>query len=131
MTEMDRVGRLMLQIDRSTMRQLRTGSNDPALLGELNVQTSEIKALIAACFNAAARIEGGHDALTGTLNRRFLDMVLAREVGLARKRRQNLSLVILDIDHFKAINDTHGHAAGDLALKHCADIIADTARAGD
>lgn len=131
MSEMDRVESLMTAIDRDLMRQLRLGTNDPSLLTQLNLRTSEIKALIAACFNAAARIEGGHDALTGTLNRRFMDMVLAREVGLARKRRHTLSVAILDIDHFKSINDAYGHAAGDAALKHCADIIAANARAGD
>lgn len=131
MTELDRVNVLMQMIDREIMRALRAGSNDPALLAQLNIRTSEVKALIAACFNAAARIEGGHDALTGTLNRRFLDMVLAREVGLARKRRKQLSVAILDIDHFKMINDRFGHAAGDAALRHCAAIIAETARAGD
>ena len=56
------------------------------------------------------------DALTGLLNRRAFDGLLAEEVDRARRLGHPLALVVLDLDHFKTINDTHGHPAGDAVL---------------
>jgi diguanylate cyclase (GGDEF)-like protein len=56
------------------------------------------------------------DALTGCFNRRFFDIQLERDLKLAVKMRQPVSLIMLDIDHFKRVNDTHGHDAGDATL---------------
>lgn len=63
------------------------------------------------------------DPLTGTGNRIAMDQVLQREVELARRNMQPLSLLMLDLDHFKAINDTHGHALGDEVLKAVAQTL--------
>ncbi len=57
------------------------------------------------------------DPLTGLHNRRDLDVVLARELSLAQRQGFEVGLIMLDLDHFKAFNDTYGHAAGDAALK--------------
>jgi diguanylate cyclase (GGDEF)-like protein/PAS domain S-box-containing protein len=61
-----------------------------------------------------------HDALTGLPNRRVLQEVLPREMARARRGESPLSLAIVDIDHFKRYNDTHGHLAGDEVLRACA-----------
>lgn len=58
-----------------------------------------------------------HDPLTGLHNRRVLFEVLAREIGRAQRYGGALSVMMFDIDHFKRVNDTHGHQAGDLVLK--------------
>jgi diguanylate cyclase (GGDEF)-like protein len=71
------------------------------------------------------------DALTGLPNRRAFEEALAREVARARRVRAPLGLVALDVDHFKRVNDTHGHAAGDAVLREVAARIAAAARAGD
>jgi diguanylate cyclase (GGDEF)-like protein len=71
------------------------------------------------------------DALTGLHNRAAMDEALRREFHLARRNRSVLSLAVLDIDHFKSINDTYGHAAGDEVLKAVARTIADSIRATD
>jgi diguanylate cyclase (GGDEF)-like protein len=71
------------------------------------------------------------DPLTGIFNRRgFME---ACEVELARARRHDrpLSLLMLDVDHFKRINDTHGHAGGDMALRHLADTLRAALRVTD
>ncbi|SHN74300.1 GGDEF domain-containing protein [Cryptosporangium aurantiacum] len=71
------------------------------------------------------------DPLTGLHNRRFLQDALDREVARARRSGAPLSLVVLDIDHFKRINDAYGHAAGDAALVQAAQRLGAVARAGD
>nr|WP_180206822.1 GGDEF domain-containing protein [Pseudomonas sp. SbOxS1]NYU07109.1 GGDEF domain-containing protein [Pseudomonas sp. SbOxS1] len=63
------------------------------------------------------------DPLTDTGNRIAMDQTLQREIELARRHMQPLSLLMLDIDHFKQINDTHGHSAGDDVLKAVAASI--------
>jgi diguanylate cyclase (GGDEF)-like protein len=65
------------------------------------------------------------DELTGLHNRRFFERELTREAERARRFRRSLSLVILDVDHFKAYNDTFGHRAGDEALRRVALHLAD------
>jgi diguanylate cyclase (GGDEF)-like protein len=71
------------------------------------------------------------DALTGLLNRRAFDALLAEEVDRARRFGHPLTLVVLDLDHFKAINDTHGHAAGDAVLAAVARVFAGQVRSID
>ncbi|MET0558663.1 MAG: sensor domain-containing diguanylate cyclase [Solirubrobacterales bacterium] len=60
------------------------------------------------------------DALTGLPNRRALDEVLPREMARARRSEAPLCLAIIDLDLFKAYNDTHGHMGGDVLLRDCA-----------
>jgi len=57
------------------------------------------------------------DPLTGLYNRRFLEDSLIRELARAKRKTQPLSIILLDIDHFKRINDTFGHGAGDIVLR--------------
>jgi diguanylate cyclase (GGDEF)-like protein len=63
------------------------------------------------------------DALTGALNRRSYDERLAAEVAYALRHREKLSVIAFDIDHFKSVNDRHGHVAGDAVLKGVAAIV--------
>ena len=61
-----------------------------------------------------------HDALTGLLNRRAVLEQLDQEIERARRNEDPLALVMIDVDHFKAINDRYGHLVGDTVLRHCA-----------
>jgi len=61
-----------------------------------------------------------HDQLTGLPNRRALEEQLPRELARARRSQSPLCVAIIDIDHFKSYNDTHGHLAGDEVLRECA-----------
>ena len=71
------------------------------------------------------------DPLTGCLNRRGVDQALAREIARSGRSGSELSLLAIDLDHFKAINDTHGHVAGDIVLREFGALLVHTARAGD
>lgn len=71
------------------------------------------------------------DYLTGTLNRRGMDEALEREFNRADRYNTTLSIAMMDIDHFKKLNDNHGHAKGDEALTHFAKVIKDVKRTTD
>jgi diguanylate cyclase (GGDEF)-like protein len=73
----------------------------------------------------------GTDPLTECLNRRALETRLARECRQARRRGTPLSVLAIDVDHFKSINDTFGHPFGDYVLQTVADILNETARDTD
>ena len=71
------------------------------------------------------------DALSGLFNRRWLDSMLPRQMHRSRVSRDPLSLVMIDIDHFKRYNDQHGHIAGDSAIRTVAATISDSIRPTD
>ncbi len=71
------------------------------------------------------------DKLTGLANRRKLDQVLDEELIRARRYGVELSIAVMDIDHFKRVNDTHGHATGDLVLESLARILRQSTRDAD
>lgn len=71
------------------------------------------------------------DTLTGTLNRAAFDTMLEKEIDIVQRHNNPLSLLVLDIDHFKKINDTYGHAMGDNALKAMVNRVNDKIRSSD
>ncbi len=75
--------------------------------------------------------QANHDVLTGLKNRRALMDVLKAEIARAQRQRQTLCIGMCDIDHFKQINDTHGHLAGDVALQEIATRMKSTLRPYD
>lgn len=81
--------------------------------------------------NAALEKVSRTDALTGLYNRRHLDEELTRRHAEARRHHESMSLLLLDIDHFKRVNDTHGHPAGDMVLREFARRLSDELRLGD
>jgi diguanylate cyclase len=71
------------------------------------------------------------DPLTGALNRKGMDEALETEVARARRHGGGFCLALLDIDNFKKLNDSLGHAAGDAALVHLARVVQETIRPAD
>jgi diguanylate cyclase (GGDEF)-like protein len=71
------------------------------------------------------------DFTTGVFNRRYFDLRLTEEINRARRFQRPLSLAVLDIDNFKALNDTYGHQAGDSILRRVAECIRWTTRSID
>jgi diguanylate cyclase (GGDEF)-like protein len=103
---------------------------------------TEIEALERLAFRAGPALDNARryaearaladlDALTGLHNRRYFHETLAREVGRSHRYGRSLSLVLLDLDDFKAVNDRVGHLAGDAALAEVASRIRATARTAD
>ncbi|MBN1554753.1 MAG: diguanylate cyclase [Phycisphaerae bacterium] len=79
----------------------------------------------------ALQIQATHDALTGLLNRAAIYDALERERARLLREGGQLAVVMLDLDHFKNINDTHGHAAGDIVLKDISNRLAHASRSYD
>lgn len=77
------------------------------------------------------RYQSIRDPLTGLYNRRYLEDFLFKQISQAQRTKSPLSLIMLDLDHFKKINDTYGHDAGDAALKEVASILQHDIREGD
>jgi diguanylate cyclase (GGDEF)-like protein len=77
------------------------------------------------------REQATHDPLTGLFNRRYLEDSLDRELHRARRKESVLSLVMLDLDHFKQFNDSFGHDAGDLMLREIGKVLGAALRHSD
>jgi diguanylate cyclase (GGDEF)-like protein/PAS domain S-box-containing protein len=82
-------------------------------------------------LQAKLREQAIHDALTGTFNRTYLDDTLGRELARAEREASSVSLLMIDIDHFKAVNDTYGHKAGDLMLEALGRLFRGRTRSSD
>ena len=87
--------------------------------------------LVSLHLLAEAEKQSMTDALTQLYNRRSLEQLLQREVALAERHGHPLSLVMIDMDHFKQINDSYGHASGDYILRAFADCVRITLRRTD
>jgi diguanylate cyclase (GGDEF)-like protein len=108
----------------------RSVEDDRQRLSELNAalqaQMAETQRLHEQLREQALR-----DPLTGLHNRRYLFELAPGLLERARRNQQPLSVVLLDLDHFKLLNDTCGHAAGDLVLQRFATLLAETLRRSD
>lgn len=93
---------------------------------QLEAQLTEISALQTLLQDQAIR-----DSLTGLHNRRYLDETLSRDLSQAKRGGYPLTVVMVDLDFFKRVNDTYGHAAGDEVIKALAEILQADARESD
>ncbi len=110
-----------------TFRRNQRFSEDE--LGQLeSLLASLLFPLRNALLYRAALQTALRDPLTETGNRIAMEQTLRREVDIARRNLQPLSVLMVDIDHFKRINDTHGHIVGDQALKAVASALKDSLR---
>ncbi|WP_437889386.1 diguanylate cyclase [Phytobacter sp. V91] len=101
------------------------------LLQSVRQYVGQIQLLLAAMFDALVKLENGKDSLTQLMNRRFIPTIIRREISLALNSAKPFVLAMLDIDHFKKINDRYGHNAGDVTLKTIAATIYDHFRSSD
>jgi diguanylate cyclase len=120
---------LMLAVDKVALP--RVDATSPNSVADLQRRVDEIKFLINDLFQTASSVENGRDPLTRTLNRRFLPSVLSRELAMAQQDGTALSVLMVDIDHFKAINDRYTHSVGDLVLGQTAETLLGSVRSSD
>jgi two-component system cell cycle response regulator len=120
----DRLGLLLAEAGPPFARRVRRRSLDMlnrfAAHAALTVNNAHLQAEVARLASS--------DALTGLANRRQLDFALGREVARTVRTNEPLSVGLIDIDHFKDINDTFGHVAGDEVLREVAGALARSVR---
>jgi len=109
----------------------RDGLPDPVQASLAMLALQAAAALVRTRLYEQAEKLATTDGLTGLLNRRTLSAQLAARVREAQRYRRPLSLVLLDVDHFKKVNDTHGHPAGDAVLRGVAAVARAQARETD
>lgn len=107
------------------MTQRLVGARE-ALEDQVRERTLELEAA-----NAELARQAQTDALTGLLNRRAFDPLLERTLADARRNRRSLCVLMIDVDHFKRVNDVFGHSVGDEALRMLADLLRLRLRATD
>lgn len=108
------------QTVRDELRSMRErADSDQAELAKLHQELDRIST------------QARHDPLTGTLNRKGLDEAMERELSTVRRKETPLCISLLDIDNFKKLNDTMGHATGDQALTHLAGVARECMRPQD
>ena len=127
------LGRLLEEVSSATrsVQAATQRSRDDVQQSQHQVQRAEetIRNLQSELARVSAKIR--EDQLTGALNRRGLEEEYERACSASERRGEPLSIALLDIDNFKALNDTHGHQTGDEALVHLAKVIKATLRPTD
>lgn len=126
----------MERIDEILLSQLAAhrdsdGASWQALLRQLQSELDNLQFLVQLLFERHIVQKSGRDALTRLLKRRFLAPILGPEVHLAQQRRGTFALLLLDIDHFKHVNDQYGHDGGDAVLQQTATLLLNQVRSSD
>ncbi len=111
-----------LKTDTETLGEIVFNNQQRFKESDLNIFEDVMNCLFYPLRNAIkyhqAITAASTDALTGCGNRVSMDSTIAREIKLAIRNNTPLSIIMFDLDHFKAVNDTHGHQCGDYVLKH-------------
>ena len=121
--------RMQHQLDENVARRRRTEQARAELElinRELSARIEEVQSLQEALRQQATR-----DFLTGLFNRRHMNDALPAMLALAARDRQALAVAIIDLDHFKTVNDEHGHAAGDALLTAFGELLVKHGRKSD
>lgn len=100
-------------------------------LRELRERTKSLVFLLETLFEHSGELDAGRDVLTRLLNRKFLPVVMGKEVKYARDHRSTFAVLVIDVDHFKLVNDNHGHEVGDMVLQQLASVLLNVSRGGD
>lgn len=110
---------------------VQLADGDKLQLGNATVLRFEYRDELDASFHAQLLASALRDPLTGLFNKRYLLDRLDRELRFSRRHETSLSLLMVDLDHFKSINDTHGHLAGDAVLANLSRVLTGALRNED
>lgn len=111
----------IIQMVNNRMSQLRAEQMADRLLLEITAKNEQLRVA-----NEALATKAYEDPLTGLANRRKFDLVLSESLASAHRHSTSISLMMIDVDHFKAFNDTYGHQSGDGCLQLISSAISDT-----
>lgn len=130
--ENDTILEYIEQIDHN-LPTMATGALEQSrqLLRKVHEQIKSIRYLLDSLLEQARDLEAGRDVLTRLLNRKFLPVVLGKELLYSRQSGHIFAVLMVDVDFFKPINDTYGHEAGDLILQQIAGLLSSNVRGGD
>lgn len=128
---MDTIDDVIVPLFGSDMEQIDRQPERVALLHDLRDKVKSILFHLDSLFEQNNELESGRDVLTRLLNRKFLPVVLNKQIDQARKQKTSFAVVALDLDYFKQVNDTYGHQAGDSVLQQLALILVNKSRSGD
>ena len=101
------------------------------LLRDLRDKVKSIRFHLTNLFERNDELEAGRDVLTRLLNRKFMPVVLSKQISQSRAQKTAFAALAIDIDYFKQVNDVHGHQAGDSVLQQLALILVNNSRSGD
>lgn len=135
--EVGHIARLIQEFDdffndtRNTPRSLNNKMQRVKFIIQVRNTSSQIIAMLRELFEEVSRHEVGIDVLTKLLNRRFLPTIFKREIAHANRAGTMLSVLLIDVDKFKQINDTWGHYIGDEVLRKASSAFYDNVRSSD
>ncbi|HED1418414.1 TPA: diguanylate cyclase [Kluyvera georgiana] len=135
--EVGHISRLLQDFDgilatiNDTPKPLDSKTHRNKFLLQLRSTVSQITTLLRELFEEVSRHEVGMDVLTKLLNRRFLPTIFKREIAHANRVGTPLSILVIDVDKFKQINDTWGHNTGDEILRRVSQVFYDNVRSSD
>lgn len=136
-TELATIGDQIQHLDHTLMPLLISnqhqgqGQEGTGVLRDFLASLEEARFVLNTVFDRLVDMEVGRDVLTQLYNRRFLPTILRRELDLARNHHNPFAILMIDVDHFKRVNDSHGHETGDRVLQHIAVLLQGQARASD
>ncbi|WP_044414002.1 GGDEF domain-containing protein [Thiomicrospira microaerophila] len=116
------ISKLTASID-SLSTELLTASHTEVLLEQIDERIKELVYLLSIIVDESVFISQQRDSLTKLIERRFMSPIMQREVRMAITTKLPLSVLMIDIDDFKQVNDVHGHAAGDKVLEVVGHLI--------
>ncbi|MBF0467938.1 MAG: GGDEF domain-containing protein [Desulfamplus sp.] len=100
-------------------------------VSELNNTVSKASWFISTIVDQVIELDTGMDSLTRLFNRRYLDTILRRQTNISMKQGFPYTILMLDLDHFKQVNDTYGHDGGDAVLKQFSELLMLSVRSSD
>lgn len=133
--EVERLHIKLHKLGKEVLIQQSAGHNHPKhlihLMNRLDYISLEIGAEIAILNDMMMITEYHKDPLTGVLTRHLLDKILSAQIEIAKATESTCALLMMDLDHFKQINDEHGHLGGDLVIQNFTEILKRSLRKSD
>jgi len=124
----------MSYLARRAATVLSSGGGDEltdAVVSRVNEIAIHVSFLLSSLVSVLLEAEAGRDQLTQVYNRKYLPIILRNAVRVSMEGGERFAVAILDIDHFKDVNDTYGHDRGDMVLAKISEILIDGVRMGD